>query len=95
MLSDLPLSQEKAANLQCLRGYRPVASNLPLAAIEIGFAGIEAESLTDSLADAGSFLLQVDFDRPLKRSLSEAVVAPVRAPIKINPEANTLAEVTN
>ena len=95
MRLDLSLLQGNAAKVQHLQGFQRPFAAFPDGAIETGFAAVQAESLTDSLSRTASSPSQFDFNRPLKRSLSEPVVTSFGAAVKINPEAKTLAEVTN
>ena len=95
MFSGLSLLPRNAANVQYLRGIQGSSAENTLSVNEFGIAAVEDESLTDSLSIAAPLRSQIDFNRPLKRSLSEAVVMPFGVAVKINPEANTLAEVTN
>ena len=95
MRSELSSLQADAANVQHLRGFQSPFADIPAGAIEFGFSVNANESLTDSLSRTASSLSQIDFNRPLKRSLTEPVVTSFGATVKINPEAKTLAEVTN
>ena len=95
MRPDLSLLQANAANVQHLQGFQRHFAIFPNGAIETSFAAVRSESLTDSLSRTVSSPSQFDFNRPLKRSLTEPVVTSFGAAVKINPEAKTLAEVTN
>ena len=89
---DHSLTQQEAAGVPCSQGFQGFCTENFSDIVETGFAVTQTESLSERPLRSIPIVQENDFNRPLKRSLSKAVVLPFGEAVKINPEAKTLAK---
>ena len=84
--------QQSAARVPYLLGVQRIRAEKIFDIVETGFAVTKTESLNESPLRSIPIVQENEFNRPLKRSLSKAVVQLFGEAVKINPEAKTLAK---